>query len=91
MITAGLSLDMQGRGVPVAYPNLDKQIKELHRRLESSEGMNRYCDSDAIFSHDVVLPAVMRAGVGLGLEAGGIADARWRLHRQSPCRGPRGR
>ena len=68
MVKAGLSLDMPARGVPVAYPNLDKQIAELHRRLESSEGLNRCCDSDAIFSHDVVLPAVMRAGVGLGLD-----------------------
>ena len=67
MITAGLSLDMAGRDVPVAYPHIDKQIAELHRRLESSEGLNRCCDSDAIFPHDVVLPAVMRAGVGLGL------------------------
>ena len=36
--------------------------------LSRSEGLNRCCDSDAIFSHDVVLPAVMRAGVGLGLD-----------------------
>lgn len=68
MIKAGLSLDMPARGVPVAYPNLHDQIAELHRRLESSEGLNRYCEDAAIFGHDAVLPATMRAGVGLGLE-----------------------
>lgn len=68
MGTAGFSVDMPARGVPVAYSKLTEQIAELHERLESAEGLNLFCDDSSMFPHDAVLKATMRAGMGLGLE-----------------------
>jgi len=63
----GLKLDMPKRGSAKVYEAEEVRIAELHRRLEGEEGLNRYCNDSSVFSPDDVLPATMRAGMGLGL------------------------
>lgn len=71
---AGLAVNMPLPAEPIQRASFDERKAKLFAKLELPEGVVRDCDVDSHFDGKAILPAAVRAGVGLGFSADEVAQ-----------------